>query len=81
MYLIQLYPIFRRCLGENLKIFCQTLCHTACLTMVWHLSLITILSLLPGALATGWDDFADDLATDLVCCLSHTFWGTSLMTV
>lgn len=34
--------------------------------MVWHLSLIAILSLLPGALATGWDDFADDLATDLV---------------
>lgn len=43
--------------------------------MVWHLSLITILSLLPGALATGWDDFADDLATDLVCCLSHTYLG------
>ncbi|GFN14941.1 ankyrin repeat domain-containing protein [Aspergillus tubingensis] len=38
--------------------------------MVWHLSLITILSLLPGALATGWDDFADDLATDLAPLIS-----------
>lgn len=45
--------------------------------MVWHLSLITILSLLPGALATGWDDFADDLATDLVCRLSYTDFGAS----
>lgn len=43
--------------------------------MVWHLSLIAILSLLPGALATGWDDFADDLATDLVFPLSDIFWG------
>ncbi|KAI2820682.1 hypothetical protein CBS115989_3518 [Aspergillus niger] len=38
--------------------------------MVWHLSLIAILSLLPGALATGWDDFADDLATDLAPLIS-----------
>ncbi|GKZ32558.1 hypothetical protein AbraIFM66950_002049 [Aspergillus brasiliensis] len=38
--------------------------------MVWHLSLITILSILPGALATGWDDFADDLATDLAPLIS-----------
>ncbi|PYI02073.1 hypothetical protein BO78DRAFT_229837 [Aspergillus sclerotiicarbonarius CBS 121057] len=54
------------------KLHVKLVCSTTRLAMVWHLTLIALLSMLPGALATGWDDFADDLATDLVCALSYS---------
>ncbi|PWY92775.1 hypothetical protein BO70DRAFT_349091 [Aspergillus heteromorphus CBS 117.55] len=38
--------------------------------MSWCLTSLALLLICPGALATGWDDFADDLATDLAPLIS-----------
>lgn len=34
-----------------------------------HLTLLIILSLVPFVLASDWDDFTNNLATDLVSCI------------